>query len=85
MLTAVLRRVPQCDVKVVTVSYEIGKLQTNALLYGKPAPDHAFELALFLAGGNVHVDAGYLAHAERVVEEALQQRQMHQDHKQSLR
>jgi hypothetical protein len=72
MLAAVLGRVPHCDVKVVTVSYEIGKLQTNALLYGKPAPDHAFELALFLAGKVGHVDVGYLAHAERVVEEAFE-------------
>jgi hypothetical protein len=72
MLAAVLGRVPHCDVKVVTVSYEIGKLQTNALLYGKPAPDHAFELALFLAGKVGHVDVGYLTHAERVVEEAFE-------------
>lgn len=80
-LAAVLERVPQCDVKVVTVSYEIGKLQSNALLYGKPAPEHAFELALFLAGRKVDGDAGYLAHAERVVEEAFERRQILPDHK----
>ena len=76
MLAAVLGRVPQCDVKVVTVSYEIGKLQTNALLYGKPAPEHAFELALFLAGKNGDVDAGYSAQTERIVEEACEQRHL---------
>ncbi len=76
-LAAVLGRVPQCDVKVVTVSYEISKLQSNALLYGKPAPEHAFELALFLAGRNNEVDTGYSAQTERIVEEACERRHLY--------
>ena len=73
-LAAVLSGMPRCEAKVVSLSYEIGKLQSNSRLYGKPAPKHAFELALFCAIKQDDADANHSGHVERVVEEANNRR-----------
>lgn len=76
-LAAVLDRMPRCEVNVVSLSYEIGKLQTNARLYGNLAPKHAFELALLCAEKRDGADTDdYSGHVEHVVEEALRRRKL---------
>ena len=75
-LAAVMDGMPRCEAKVVSLSYEIGKLQTNARHYGKPAPKHAFELALLYAKEHEGADPAFSGHVEWVVEEAMDRRKL---------
>lgn len=71
MATA-LKRIPGCKLEVVNTECEVGQLQYNNRIYGKPAPKRAFELALFSREGN-SVDGAYSAHLLQVVEDIRSQ------------
>ena len=73
-LTNAVGRLRNCDVNVVSLSYEPGQLNINAYAYGKPAPEHAFELALFCSHSYGTFDNAYYDHVGKVVEEALERR-----------
>ena len=75
-LAPILEQLPQCGVHVVNVRYEPDKLANNTEAYGKPAPEHALELALYCSGNRRVSDAKYSRHVERVVEKALKRRKL---------
>ena len=77
-LSPILDRIPRCDVKVVSQRYDVGSLRHNARVYGKPAPQHAFELALFCSR-QPDVDDEYLDPVQRVVEEAVRRQKVTSD------
>ena len=68
-----INRTHGCELKVVNLRNEVGQLHVNSRLYGKPAPEHAFELAL-LSGEEADIDTLCSAHVDRVVEEAIKRR-----------
>ena len=70
-LTRLACQIPQCEIKVVTLSYEIGQLSDNSQQYGKPAPEHAYELALY---SRETASDKYKTYVAWVVDEALQRR-----------
>ena len=72
----ILIRMPACDIKAVSLDYEPEQLVTNAHKYGKPAPEHGFELALYCSGKHLMSDGTYFDHVERVVAEAVERRRL---------
>lgn len=65
-----------CEVKVVSLRYDADALDTNSFAYGKPAPEHAFELALYGFGKDWGSDTEYFGYVERVIDKALERRTM---------
>ena len=72
--TRILDRLPQAEVHVVSLSYDAGQLEINARDYGKPAPEHPFELALY--SSQPAVDTGYYDYVQHVVDEAIKHQRM---------
>jgi hypothetical protein len=67
-IAGALNRTQGCEVKLVKLKNDVGQLQINSRLYGKPAPEHAFELALYTEE-EAGVDTSYSAYLIRVLAE----------------
>ena len=64
-----MNRTQGCELKIVKLRNDVGQLQINSRLYGKPAPEHAFELALYTEE-EAGVDTLYSAYLDRVLTKA---------------